>query len=167
MSTLVLIAILGCSSGTAKLLLSQSRTLINENQYLAAQVLLNGIITDYPNTEEATKAKAELFFVNKRLEKDFDNRMLETKRSITRIVSAIERYRSDKKKLPATLNDLYPQYLNPIPLDAWKHPFFYTLNAVSKEFSYQVFSMGAEAKPIPHNLLDPSLTSHSISLNKP
>lgn len=105
-STLVLIAILGCSSGTAKLLLSQSRTLINENQYLAAQVLLNRIITDYPNTEEATKAKAELFFVNKRLEKDFDNRMLETKRSITRIVSAIERYRSDKKKLPATLNDL-------------------------------------------------------------
>ncbi|MEY3314815.1 MAG: type II secretion system protein GspG [Holophagaceae bacterium] len=165
-STLIVSASLGCSSDTPRLLLDQSRILTNENQYKAAQVLLNQIITDYPNSDEATKAKAELFFVTKRLDKDFDNRMLETRRSMIRIVIAIERYRTDKKKLPSTLNELYPQYLSTLPLDGWGHPFFYTLNSKSEEFPYRVFSMGSESKPIPFNLLHPSLTSQTINLNK-
>lgn len=161
--TLGLLVSAGCSPNNAQLLLNQSKGLINENQYHAAQILLEQVIAENPNTDEATKAKAELFFVTKRLQKEFDNRMSDTERSMTKIVGAVERYRTDKKKLPATLKDLYPYYLNPIPLDGWGHPFFYTQRVESAKYAYRVFSFGARSKPIPLDQLDPSLMKDALT----
>ncbi len=145
---------MACSSDTPRLLLNQSQILVNENQYVAAQLLLKQIIEDYPDSDEAVKAKADIFYINKRLEKDLNGRIQSTQKSLDNIITAINRYSTDKKKLPRNLNELYPYYLNQIPLDGWGHPFFYTPSENLKDGSYRLFSMGAASKPIPFDQLD-------------
>jgi len=104
---------------------------------------LQKIIDTFPDSRVAEKARAQIV-VYRGLANAVENYPLRRARELmVQISRAIESFRREKGRAPATLEDLVPAKLTSVPNDPWDRPFLYETTARG----YRLRCRGAERAP--------------------
>lgn len=124
----LLLPVLGCNSEDPRLpsqLYEDAVQKNQANQAAAAKVMMQTIVTRFPESEAATRARKDLYLIDSLQKKDLNERQQTLKTSMKRIMDALTRYKAKKAEYPASLTDLVPEYLEQVPETPWGHPFLY------------------------------------------
>jgi outer membrane protein assembly factor BamD (BamD/ComL family) len=104
---------------------------------------LQKIIDTFPDSRIAEKARAQIV-VYRGLANAVENYPVRRARELmVQISRAIESFRRDNRRAPATLDDLVPAKLASIPNDPWDRPFLYETTARG----YRLRCLGVSGAP--------------------
>lgn len=76
-----------------------------------------------------------------------------TKTNMRMLKNELENYRAAKNTYPPDLQSLVPSYLEKVPLDGWKHEFFYTAPGLNGH-PFELRSFGDDGQPSTADDLD-------------
>ena len=104
---------------------------------------LQKIIDEFPDARAAEKAR-ERIVVYRGLATAVRNYPTRRAREMmVQIARAIEAFRKEKGRAPATLDELIPATFETVPLDPWNRPFLYATTALG----YRLTCLGADGAP--------------------
>jgi hypothetical protein len=104
---------------------------------------LQKLLDTYPDSQIAEKARAQII-VYRGLASAVENYPMRRARELmVQISRAIESFRRERGRPPATLADLVPAKLSSVPNDPWERPFLYETTARG----YRLRCRGAEGAP--------------------
>ncbi len=124
----LLLLLAACASEDPRLpqqLYEEAVKLSRDGKLLEAKALMDQIISRYPESTAAGKARDDGFRLELSIKQDQQERQRLLKASIRRATDALERYRAKNGEYPASLNALVPDFIEQAPATPWGHPFFY------------------------------------------
>jgi Type II secretion system (T2SS), protein G len=105
--------------------------------------LMQKIIDDYPDTPVAAKARDQIVVYRGLAHAVQTYPMRRARELMVHVARAVETYRHQKGRPPASLDDLVPALLPALPQDPWGRPFRYALEGKT----YRLHCDGADGVP--------------------
>lgn len=109
----------------------------------AAIVLMQKILDDYPDTSAAKKARDQIVVYRGLAHAVEAYPTRRARELMVRVARAVEAYKHEKGRPPASLADLVPRRLAAVPDDPWGRPFAYAVSGRS----YRLRCDGADGAP--------------------
>jgi hypothetical protein len=101
---------------------------------------LQTLVDQYPNATVADKARAQLVVYRGLLAAVEAYPTRRARQVMVQLARAIESFRGENRRLPASLDELVPARIASVPLDPWNRPFAYVTTADG----YRLSALGAD-----------------------
>jgi hypothetical protein len=123
---LLCIALLaGCAEGSAERKYRKAQKLIEEDRIEEALVIYETILSEYPETDAALKAREEIGIYRSLAGATRIYPSRAARDMMIKAARAIETFRARRGTSPDTLDTLVSRYLKELPVDPWQRPLRY------------------------------------------
>lgn len=144
---LAMLAATGCGGDEARAerMYEEAMTAVDEKRLEDAVSILEEIVRKYPATTAGERSRDDVVLYRGLAGAVSRYPVDEAKRIMVETARALERYRARKRRLPARLSDLVPDWLDETPIDPWGNTLEYGTN--NRNRRYTLTCLGADGLP--------------------